>query len=73
MVRESVREAKESDMNATSLVPAVQCNAGVIVGVDLAKSVFQLCVADGAWRPIEAHRLSRSQFERWFANRAVSR
>jgi transposase len=45
----------------------------VIVGVDLAKNVFQLCVADAAWHPCEAQRLSRAQFERWFANRAVSR
>jgi transposase len=50
-------------MNATAAVP--------IVGVDLAKSVFQLAVADGSWRVIESHRLTRSQFERWFANRAV--
>lgn len=60
-------------MNATSLVPSVQPTAGVIVGVDLAKSVFQLCVADAAWRPRESHRLSRIQFERWFVNRSVSR
>ena len=50
-------------MNATAAVP--------IVGVDLAKSVFQLAVADGSWRVVESHRLTRSQFERWFANRAV--
>ena len=60
-------------MNATSVCPSVQSTAGVIVGVDLAKSVFQLCVADAAWRPRESQRLSRAQFERWFANRAVSR
>lgn len=59
-------------MNATSLVPAVQSGAGVIVGVDLAKSVFQLCVSDAAWRPLESQRLSRSQFERWFVNRSVA-
>jgi transposase len=73
VVRVSAREAKESDMNATSVVSAVQSGAGVVVGVDLAKSVFQLCVADGAWHPLESQRLSRSQFERWFANRPVSR
>jgi len=50
-------------MNATAALP--------IVGVDLAKSVFQLAVADASWRVIESHRLTRSQFERWFANRAV--
>jgi transposase len=51
-------------MNATAGLP--------VVGVDLAKSVFQLAVADGAWRVVEQHRLSRTQFERWFVNRAVS-
>ena len=60
-------------MNATSVCPSVQSTTGVIVGVDLAKNVFQLCVADAAWRPRESQRLSRTQFERWFANRAVSR
>lgn len=42
------------------------------VAVDLAKSVFQLAVADDQWRVVETHRLTRSQFERWFANRDVS-
>lgn len=42
------------------------------VAVDLAKSVFQLAVADAAWRVVEHHRLTRSQFERWFSNRNVS-
>ena len=42
------------------------------VAVDLAKSVFQLAVADASWRVIEQHRLTRSQFERWFINRNVS-
>ena len=60
-------------MNATSVCPSVQSTAGVIVGVDLAKNVFQLCVADARWRPVESQRLTRPQFERWFANRAVSR
>ena len=50
-------------MNATAALP--------IVGVDLAKSVFQLAVADGSWRVVESHRLTRTQFERWFINRAV--
>ena len=50
-------------MNATAALP--------IVGVDLAKSVFQLAVADGNWRVVEQQRLTRTQFERWFANRAV--
>ena len=42
------------------------------VAVDLAKSVFQLAVADASWRVIETHRLTRTQFERWFANRDVA-
>jgi transposase len=42
------------------------------VAVDLAKSVFQLAVADASWKVIETHRLTRSQFERWFHNRDVS-
>jgi len=50
-------------MNATAALP--------VVGIDVAKSVFQLAVADGAWRVIEEHRLTRTQMERWFANRAV--
>ncbi len=41
------------------------------VAVDLAKSVFQLAVADASWRVVEKHRLTRTQFERWFANRNV--
>jgi transposase len=43
------------------------------VAVDLAKSVFQIAMADDKWKIIETARLTRSQFERWFANRAVSR
>src|SRR4029453_4113157 len=54
---------KESDMNAPAAVPPA--------GVDLAKSVFQLAVADDSWRVVESHRLTRTQFERWFVNRAV--
>ncbi len=50
-------------MNATVALP--------VVGIDVANAVFQLAVADGAWRVIEEHRLTRTQFERWFANRAV--
>ncbi len=41
------------------------------VAVDLAKSVFQLAVADSHWKIIETHRLTRTQFERWFFNREV--
>lgn len=42
------------------------------VAVDLAKSVFQLAVADEHWHVVETQRLTRTQFERWFANRDVS-
>jgi transposase len=59
----SALNQKESEMNATAALP--------VVGVDLAKSVFQLAVADGSWRVVESHRLTRTQFERWFFNRAV--
>ena len=41
------------------------------VAVDLAKSVFQLVVADEHWRIVETQRLTRTQFERWFVNRSV--
>ena len=42
------------------------------VAVDLAKSVFQLAVANSSWKVIETHRLTRAQFERWFVNRDVA-
>ncbi|MGB7300838.1 MAG: IS110 family transposase [Burkholderiaceae bacterium] len=42
-----------------------------IVGVDLAKSVFQLAVADSNWQCTASHRLNRAQFEAWFVNRSV--
>ena len=42
------------------------------VAVDLAKSVFQLAVADSQWRVVETHRFTRTQFERRFVNRDVS-
>jgi transposase len=62
----SARNQKESDMNATT-APA----KSAIVGVDLAKTVFQMAVADGGGRVLESHRLTRTQFERWFLNRRV--
>ena len=43
------------------------------VAVDLAKSVFQIAAADDKWKVVETARLTRSQFERWFANRNVAR
>jgi transposase len=54
---------EESKMDATAAFP--------IVGVDLSKHVFELAVADRDFRIVERARLSRGQFERWFANRAV--
>lgn len=42
------------------------------VAVDLAKNVFELAVADAHWKVVERARLTRGQFERWFANREVS-
>jgi len=54
-------------MNATTVSKA----DAAVIGVDLAKSVFQLAVADASWTVRESHRLTRSQFERWFLNRAV--
>jgi hypothetical protein len=42
-----------------------------VVGVDVAKTVFQLAVANSDWKITEKHRLTRPQFERWFANRRV--
>ena len=56
----SSSQREESNMNATT------------VAVDLAKPVFQLAVADEHWRVVETHRLTRTQFERWFANREVA-
>jgi len=41
------------------------------VAVDLAKNVFELAMADEHWRVVGRERLTRSQFERWFANREV--
>lgn len=39
------------------------------VAVDLAKSVFQVAEADAQGRIVASHRLTRTQFERFFANR----
>ena len=55
----SSSKRKESAMHATT------------VAVDLAKSVFQIAVADEHWRIVETQRLTRTQFEHWFANRSV--
>jgi len=41
--------------------------------VDLAKNVYQVAVADAQGHVVEQHRLTRTQFERFFANRAIDR
>ena len=41
--------------------------------VDLAKNVYQVAIADSSHRVIEQHRLTRTQFERFFVNRRVDR
>jgi hypothetical protein len=42
-------------MNATTESTAV----ATVVGVDVAKNVFQLAVANGAWKITETRRLTR--------------
>ena len=37
------------------------------------KNVFEMALADEHWRIVERARLTRSEFERWFANREISR
>lgn len=39
--------------------------------IDLAKDVYHVTLANAALQPIENHRLTRKQFERFFANRPV--
>ncbi len=46
---------------------------GTTAAVDLAKNVFQVALADPSGHIIEQHRLSGTQFERFFANRNVDR
>ena len=41
--------------------------------IDLAKNVFQVALADSTSRVLEQHRLTRSQFDRFFDNRSVAR
>ena len=43
--------------------------SSMTIAVDLAKTVFEIAVADSQWRIVERHRLSRSQFHRFFFNR----
>jgi transposase len=42
------------------------------VAVGVAKSVFEVAIADRQWRVVGSARLSRGQFERWFDNRSVA-
>lgn len=44
-------------------------HTSMTIAVDLAKSVFEVAIADEHWRITERHRLSRSQFQRFFHNR----
>ena len=60
-------------MDTASIAVSVRSEAGVIVGADLAESELQLCVADAAWHRRESQRPSRSQLDRGFVNRALSR
>jgi transposase len=57
----SANEREESDMHATT------------AAIDLAKNVFQVAIADADNRVVQQHRLSRTQFERFFANRQIDR
>lgn len=41
------------------------------IAVDLAKTAFQLAEANDAWQIVRTHRLTRRQFEPFFANRQV--
>lgn len=43
------------------------------VGVDLAKSGFQVAVGDGTGRLVARHRLSRGRLEVFFSNRPACR
>lgn len=43
------------------------------VGVDLAKNVFEVALADGRGIIVERHRLNRARFDRFFVNRPACR
>lgn len=43
------------------------------VGVDLAKNVFEIALADDRGHILERHRLSRARFDRFFVNRGACR
>jgi transposase len=50
----------------------ISSEEGAIVGVDLGKTVFQLCIADSRWHVRDAKRLTRQQFEQFFVNRNIA-
>lgn len=43
--------------------------SSMTIAVDLAKTVFEIAIADADWRIVERHRLSRAQFQQFFFNR----
>ena len=43
------------------------------VGIDLAKNVFEIALADERGHIVERQRLSRARFDRFFANRSACR
>src|SRR6185503_8731886 len=47
----------------------VRMHRTTTIAVDLAKSVFQVAVADAQWRVVSRHRFSRGQLLRFFAER----
>jgi transposase len=47
----------------------MQCTT---IGVDLAKSVFQVSIANQAGKIVDRRRLSRSQFDRFLANQQAA-
>lgn len=59
--REGVRDA--CYCAKASCPSPVDSREGTIVGVDLAKDVYQLAVADRTWQVRETHRMSRAKFE----------
>lgn len=42
------------------------------IGVDLAKNVFEVAVANGSWRVVGRHRLTRAQLETFLCQQAVA-
>src|SRR5699024_5677961 len=56
----------------TTVEQEASMTASMTIAVDLAKTVFEIAVADADWRIVERYRLSRSQFQKFFFNRAQS-